>query len=267
MPLTIPGDLMNSFRTSRVHLFVGSGISAAAGMQTWDALIDEMKQVIRDENNNFPAQELEDFLNSADHLDIAEVFRDTVKEHRYYSLLRQKYRQSGRLSPLHHVLSKLPVKTIFTTNYDKLFEFALRQHTGTEPSVIIYPQQLGYIDDTELRVIKLHGDIDHPSTIVLTRSDYATYVNRHAEIVRELHRSINNYTMLFLGFGLRDTNFRRIYDDARSLYDSGHRQAYAIMVDTNSVERGVWDGHGLKIIPANSHGQILTYTRQILNSI
>jgi hypothetical protein len=165
------------------------------------------------------------------------------------------------------VLSKLPVKTIFTTNYDKLFEFALRQHTGTEPSVIIYPQQLGYIDDTELRVIKLHGDIDHPSTIVLTRSDYATYVNRHAEIVRELHRSINNYTMLFLGFGLRDTNFRRIYDDARSLYDSGHRQAYAIMVDTNSVERGVWDGHGLKIIPANSHGQILTYTRQILNSI
>lgn len=267
MPLTIPGDLMESFRTDRVHLFVGSGVSAAAGLLGWNDLVDEMKRTIRDENNNFPANDLDTFLNTGDHLDIAEIFRNTVGEHRYYSFLRQKYRQSVTLSPLHHALGKLPVKTIFTTNYDKLLEAAYRVHARIEPSVILQPQQLGYIDERELRIIKLHGDIDHPSTLVLSRRDYTSYKAHHPDFVRELHQSINNYTMLFVGFGLRDSNFRRIYDDARSLYDSGHRCAYAIMTGTNLVDKRIWDDNGLKILPASSFGQVPKYLRLILNSI
>lgn len=267
MPITLPGDLLDSFRTNRVHLFVGSGVSAACGLLGWNGLIDEMKTIISREDNRFPKSELVDFLASADHLDIAEHFRNTVGEHRYYSILRQKYRLNVKLSSLHNALSKLPIKTIFTTNYDKLLEASYRKQTKMDPSVIVDPRQLGYIDETEFRIIKLHGDIDYPSTIVLTRQDYASYGARHEGFVRELHRSINNFTMLFVGFGLRDSNFRRIYDDARTLYDSGHRHAYAIMPGTNAVDRAIWDTNGLKILSVPSYKQVPNCVRQILTSI
>lgn len=263
----IPADLIDSLTRGRVHLFVGSGPSVAASLPGWDDIIRAMKDIIRNEDTHFPPTELNLFLNSADHLDIADVFRTTVKDHRYFSFLRSYYRRDVRLSPLHRALASMPVKTVLTTNYDKLLEIAFRNGDGGDPAVIVYPQQLGFIDDSEVRIIKLHGDIDHPLTIVLTRSDYATYARRHQEFERELHRSINDYTILFVGFGIRDPNFRRIYQDARTLYDSGKRLAYAIMVGVNSVEQRLWEADGLKIIPVDRYSQVRTYLRIVRNQV
>ncbi len=263
----IPGDLIDSLIQGRVHLFVGSGASAAADLTGWDALIEEMKIIIRKENRDFSSADLEAFLQKEDPLDIADVFRNTVKDHRYFSFLREHYRRPVSLSRLHRAIADLPVKTVFTTNYDKLLETAFRKTKGEDPAVIVYPQQLGFIGDTEIRIIKLHGDIDHPATIILTRTDYATYSSRHRDFERELHQSINNSTMLFIGFGIRDPNFRRIYQDARSLYDSGKRLAYAVMVGTNSVEQRLWESDGLKIISVNRHSEVTAYLRLVRGKV
>lgn len=261
----MPQDLVDSLREGRVSLFVGSGASCAAGLIGWDTLIEEMKTIIRSENTTFSPIDLDTFLRDADHLDVADVFRTTVQDHRYFSFLRAQYRKSVRLSRLHRTLTKLPVKTIFTTNYDKLLESSFRDANSRDSAVIIFPQQLGIIGEGEPRVIKLHGDIDHPSTIVLTRTDYANYSVRHKEFEFELHRSINDRSILFVGFGLRDSNFRRIYQDARSLYDSGRRLAYAIMTGTNSVERRLWEKDGLKIIPVARRDDVVAAIRTLAN--
>ncbi len=256
---SIPGDLVDSLRDGRVRLFVGSGVSCAAGLISWADLVAQMKDVIRRENTTFARQELESFLAAADHLDVADVFRDTVKEHRYFRFLRSHFRRPVGLSSLHRTLTRLPARTVFTTNYDKLLETAFRRASGADPAVIVYPAQLGYIDDGEVRIVKLHGDIDHPPSIVLTRGDYATYASRHREFENQFHSSVNDYTMLFVGFGLQDPNFRRIYEDARQFYDSTKRLAYAIMVSTNIIERTIWDGFGLRIIPLDKHSQVPGY--------
>lgn len=255
----MPSDLTDSLEQGRVHLFVGSGASAAAKLAGWDELIQEMKEVIRKENTKFSSADLDEFLKKADHLDVADVFRDTVKDHRYYSFLREHYRRPVIISTLHRALAALPVKTIFTTNYDKLLETAFRNGRGEDPAVIVYAQQLGFITDSELRIIKLHGDIDHPNSIILTRTDYASYESRHREFEMELQQSINNSTVLFIGFGVRDPNFRRIYQNARTLYDSGKRLAYAVMVGTNSVEERLWEEDGLKIISLKKYADVRKY--------
>jgi hypothetical protein len=261
--LVIPHDLVDGLRRGRAHLFVGSGASSAAGLTSWDNLISEMKTTIRKENTSFPLPDLDAFLNTADHLDIADLFRQTVQDHRYFAFLRSHYRRDVRPSRLHRAVAALGVGTTFTTNYDKLLELSLRQGNGLDPAVIVHPEQLGYIDETETRVVKLHGDIDHPSSIVLTRSDYSRYGSRHREFELQFHAAINDHTMLFIGFGLRDVNFRRIYQDARSLYDSGKRLAYAIMAGTNSVQRGLWERDGLRIIPVSRNGAIPTALRDL----
>jgi hypothetical protein len=267
LPYVIPRDLINAFHQEKVNLFIGAGTSIAAGLIGWDELINEIKDVTRKENQKYSPEELEVFFNSADYFDIAEYFKETVGVYGYFGFLREKYRKNVKLSRLHHALGKLPIKTIFTTNYDKLLEDTYRKYTGQEPSVIIFPQQLGYIDDSEVRIIKLHGDIDHPLSLVLTRSDYAAYATKHREFVQVLHGGINSHTMLFVGFGLQDKNFRRIFEDARTLYDSTNREAYAIMVGVNPIQCEIWKKMGLKIINVNSYGQVTTFISKLKSSL
>jgi hypothetical protein len=76
--MAFPDDLVTSLRTGRVHLFVGSGPSTSASLTSWDDLIQDMDAAIRRESHTFPPQDLDKFLKSADYLDIAELFRQTV---------------------------------------------------------------------------------------------------------------------------------------------------------------------------------------------
>jgi hypothetical protein len=259
----IPADLAASIRARKVHLFVGSGVSASAGMLGWQDLIGEMANGIKKENTAHSAKELDEFLSRADYIDIAELFRETVGLSAYLRFLRERYRRDAPVSPLLKAIAKLEVRIVFTTNYDKLLETAFRRNAKIDPPVIIYPTQLNYIEEEETRIIKVHGDIDHPSSIVLTRKDYAEYGSRHAEFVSMLQSSINGYTMLFVGFGLRDPNLQRIYSDARNLFESTNRQAYALMTGTNAVERALWHDDGLTILPLSSHRQVVQFITQL----
>ncbi len=261
--LKIPEDLAKSLRSGNVRLFIGSGVSAAAGMLGWNDLIRSMQATIKKENRTYESSELKRFLATADYLDIAEVFRQTVRDHRYFSFLRDEFRKDVAPCKLHTLISRLPINTILTTNYDKLLEVAFRHKRYNDPAVIVYPEQLGYIGGSETRIIKLHGDIDHPGTLVLTRTDYALYQRRRQDFVRELQLSVNNHTLLFIGFGLRDLNFRRIYEDARQLYDSTKHTAYAIMTAANGVERGLWERDGLIILSVDSHADIPAAIRRL----
>src|SRR2546428_313582 len=85
----IPFDLIKSFQEDRVHLFVGSGVSTAALLPSWDALIQEMKDIIAREHRSLPKGELDDFIKTADNLDIAQAFLEAVKPHRYFRFLRE----------------------------------------------------------------------------------------------------------------------------------------------------------------------------------
>lgn len=258
-----PVDLVNSLNAGKVRLFVGSGPSISAGLAGWDDLIDEMAQTIRTENHDYSPGELEAFLKKRDYLDIAELFRATVGPYAYYRFLRGHYRRSVRPTRTHLAIARMPVRTIFTTNYDQLIETTIHKVLGTSPAVIIQAEQLNYIDDDEMRVVKVHGDIDHPGSIVLTRSDYAAYAARHRELADVLRTSLNGWTVLFVGFGLRDPNFQRIYADARHFYDSTKRQAYALMAGTNHVERTLWHDDGLTIVPLTRRSQVSTVLNEI----
>jgi hypothetical protein len=264
MPLqALPEELLDGFREGRVQLFVGAGASVAAGLPSWADLMKSMCAALRAEDRSVAGGELERFLETGDFLDVAEVYLSTVGEFQYFRFLRQQFRREVKLAPIHSVLSSLPLRTIYTTNYDKLLEAAFRAKNVLDPSVVVYPQQLGYIAEDELRIIKLHGDIDHPPTIVLTRSDYNRYADRHRDFVRQLESSINERSMLFVGFGLQDPNFRRIYTDARTLYDSTKRRAFAIMIGTNEVERGLWVREGLQILPVPSPPAVVKLIKRI----
>ena len=95
--------------------------------------------------------------------------------------------QTGkRPSPMLRALAELGFPLVITTNYDQLFESALSR-VGKQPRVAVYTPKPEPTDDyrdptAESPVVfKIHGDILHPETIVLTDEDYIQFVLRMSD--------------------------------------------------------------------------------------
>jgi len=107
----------------------------------------------------------------------------------------------------HALLASLPITEIVTTNYDKLYE-AVCMDTTKVIAVLPY-------DTTENNnrwILKLHGDIDYPEDIVLTREDYLRYQDRREALTGIVQALLLTKHMLFVGFSLQDDNFHKIMD-------------------------------------------------------
>jgi hypothetical protein len=143
-------------------------------------------------------------------------------------------------SPALHMLAALPFRLIITTNYDHLFERALRAVEVSpgktkDPIISIYdPNASGAPEDVPLDplperpvLLKLHGDIDKPGSIVITEEDYITFIYRMGNLhLHPIHEKIRarmmEWPLLFIGYSLRDLNLRLLLktlrwnmDDAR----------------------------------------------------
>src|SRR5262245_9069961 len=64
-------------------------------------------------------------------------------------------------------------------------------------------------------LLRLHGSVSMPGTIVLTREDYMRFEERRAALARIVQTLLLTRHMLVIGFGLRDDNFHRIADAVR----------------------------------------------------
>ena len=59
-------------------------------------------------------------------------------------------------------------------------------------------------------IIKMHGDIDKPETIILKESDYIDYEQTHPLISTFVKSLLVNSTFLFVGYSLNDYNLNLI---------------------------------------------------------
>jgi NAD-dependent SIR2 family protein deacetylase len=181
----IPEDLIESIQQGNCVVFVGAGLGKQAGLPLWDELLDNMKNKLLNEINDakIKADTEKYFKIEKDPLELAQWFKDNIGNGECYQFLTQQFRNKDiYFSPAHRELAHLPVNLFITTNYDKLLESALREVRVDEPRVIITSDQLAANYDANYPcIIKFHGDIDNPKSIILTRDDYTRF--RHTQKV------------------------------------------------------------------------------------
>ena len=112
---------------------------------------------------------------------------------------------------MHYSLANLPVQEIATTNYDRLFEEAAE---ASGRPVAVLPWEPASTKGGRW-LVKLHGTIDPPRDIVLTRDDYLSYDERRAALGGIVQALLITRHMLFVGFSLDDDNFHRILHEVR----------------------------------------------------
>jgi hypothetical protein len=156
-------------------------------------------------------------------------------------------------SPMVSALARLDFPIVVTTNYDQLFEHALRD-AGKEPRVAVYnPRSEGrttvHEDPTpESPVIyKLHGDIGERGSLVVTDEDYIQFVLRMRDkepcdpIPLSLKESLTKSTTLLVGYSLLDYNLRLLFKTLRWGIDPANLSAmYSVDLRPDSLIKDVW---------------------------
>ncbi|MEA2234766.1 MAG: hypothetical protein QOD83_4582 [Solirubrobacteraceae bacterium] len=144
-------------------------------------------------------------------------------------------------SPMLRALAQLDFPLVITTNYDGLFEQALRE-AGKRPRVSVYkpePEPTTDFDGETAQspvIYKLHGDIAHRESLVVTDEDYIQFVLRMSDkepydpIPLSLKHFLKRWTTLFIGYSLLDYNLRLLFKTLRWRIDP------AKVPDTYSVD-------------------------------
>lgn len=106
-------------------------------------------------------------------------------------------------------------KVIVTTNYDTLVEDLLSS-INQKPTV--YIGQRGFFDETYnwSELFKIHGDVNDPSSIVITEDDYKTYDENSILISAKILSNLINSPIIFVGYSLTDRNVQKLLTDFSS---------------------------------------------------
>jgi hypothetical protein len=197
-------DLGERARRGQLAVFVGAGVSAAAGLPTWEQLLDELA------GRSGLADPLRAGLARLPAQDAAALLARELGRERLECFVEDRF-GPGRYALAHALIADLPVQEFVTTNYDPLVELAA-DDIGRELSVLPF-------DDAEPGrpwLLKLHGDAAHPESIVLTREEYLRFGDSRAALAGVLHSLLLTRHVLFVGTSMQDDDLIRIAHQVRT---------------------------------------------------
>ncbi len=216
------GPLVEAIRNDECVLFVGAGLSRNARMPSYHTLIETLARKLGIDET------LSGDMDT--YLDIAQAYRDAG--HSVEEVLGSLF-GAGRALPslAHYLLLSLPIRMVVTTNYDHLLEHTLEGLRRYPLRVVDHEaiSRTGYKDGC--CVVKFHGDVEDGQA-VLSRDDYDGFFARRPEMASLLEGLLLNQTFFFVGYSLRDPNFRQIYSKIDLMLRTFKRPAFTTTFDT-----------------------------------
>jgi len=215
--------LLEDIINKKCILVVGSGISKKSfgknrkTLPNWyeflDCFIDweyknakyskkdhsELKRLLKD-SNKFPII-AGDLLERTSKNELKEFLEDVFSP------------QDIHPSYLHKLISLIPFRAIITTNYDNLIEKAYYEINNRFPKILASDNiNIDSNVPEQFFVAKIHGDIEDPSTIVLSQIDYMNLLHQSPNYLDFMQKLFKNYTILFIGYSFSDPDIRFIVD-------------------------------------------------------
>jgi hypothetical protein len=201
-------------------VFVGAGMSRAAGYVDWAELLSEFA--------------LELGLDLDIETDLVSVAQYHLNENasnrnRLAQKIVDEFHDSKEPTESLLTLAKLPIDKWWTTNYDDVVERSIK-HVGkkaykvaTAANVTVRPR------GTDVLVNKMHGDVDDLDKVVITRDDYEDYVANFPGFRERIFADLSERTFVFLGYSFTDPHFDFILSELRRSYGRNAKTHYAIM--------------------------------------
>lgn len=249
----------------KLVLFFGAGVSVPSGLPDWSELLNQLASEagIPTATNGGKSENTDNDFGSLNSLDKAQVLsakfgrnKRDQQDHILGQKIADNLRKYSHFSLLHAQLADLDLKNQITTNYDRLFEAAhaarFKTYNDRNPlnalSVIKYDPK----PESDRWLLKMHGSVEVPADIVITRENYFRYTEKNAALAGIVQAMLVTKKLLFVGFGLKDENFLRILDSVRRVIgtqndeqkdeqgDKNGKIGYALMLGKHAYWQELW---------------------------
>ncbi|GAA2110235.1 SIR2 family protein [Microlunatus panaciterrae] len=223
-------------REGSLALFVGAGTSVPAGLPDWKALIAQLANVAQ-----LDEAVLQHFKKLSP-LDQAQLLHQKLGDElasRVVEIINCSH--TGVPALAHTLLAGLDCQCAVTTNYDRLYEEAAL-NGQTERVTAVLPSTVPSGDQRWL--LKMHGSLDRPESIVLTRGQFAGFDSAYGPSGAVLQSLLLTKHLLVVGTSMTDDNVLRLIHEvaayrrnARSSSTSGfdeQERKFGTVVDVSA---------------------------------
>lgn len=178
--------------------------------------------------------------------------------------------QTGRKpSPILRGLAALKFPLVITTNYDQLYEQALDSVAPTKASYdkTVYSKHeessakkqktkdcAEKLSQDRPYLLKIHGDVNQPESIVVTDEDYIQFVLRMGDkhpyhpVGKNVLTHLVKQPTLFIGYRLSDYNLRLLFKTLRWKLDPGKiPPTYSVDLQPDVLIRDLWQNQRRQI--------------------
>jgi hypothetical protein len=233
----IDPTLVERFAHGNGTVFVGAGISMSSGLPSWRQLMTPLRADLGDQADK-----------DATPLEIAELFEAKHGRTMLIKQLRDKLSDVRyQLTRTHELVVSLPVQRIYTTNFDTFLEQASTKRQLNR-TVIYNASHVGFSDSSMLSIIKLHGDLADPASLVITARDYYGYFSRNPAMADLLKVELQTHTVLFLGYGFGDPNLGMILGKVAHEQGAVRPLLYSLQLQPSRVAVEAMRERGVKVI-------------------
>lgn len=212
-------SFLGALRRQDAAIFVGAGLSVAAGYPTWSELLERV------------ADELGlDLDKEHDLARVAQYYLNRKRKRTPIAELIKKSFPSDREIPQTHLsLARLPIRNLWTTNFDTLIERAWDEQ-GKPVDVKMKYEQHGVPDPDAAGVLyKMHGCVTDASNVVIATDDFELYLKKYPGFRDVLRSTLTNHTMLFLGLSFSDPNLHRVLSHVRAAFHEHTRRHFTVV--------------------------------------
>lgn len=218
---TFVEDFTRELEQRNVAIFAGAGLSVSTGVVDWKGLLKPLADEL-----NLDVEREHDLVRVAQyHVNHHGRSRSDLTE----AILNGFARRGTTITDNHKILSRLPIQTYWTTNYDSCIEDALKQG-GKLPDVKHTTRQLlTSLHGRDAVVYKMHGDYLDASNAVLCKEDYETYHIKRGEFLTALAGDLLSKMFLFIGFSFADPNLDYVLGRLHSRYGEHQRKHYCFV--------------------------------------
>ncbi|WP_418503723.1 SIR2 family protein [Desulfovibrio sp.] len=197
-------------------IFAGAGLSRSCGYTNWKELVKPFAEEVKLDVNK-----------ESDLVAITQYYVN--KKHSRSSInqtIMTEFTKNVQLNDNILMLTKFPITTYWTTNYDRLLEDGLQRNNRKVDVKIDQESLANNIPDRDAILYKMHGDVMNPAKAVLTKDDYEKYEIDHRLFRTALQGDLINKTFLFIGFSFEDPNLKYILSQIRTLLGENIRTHY-----------------------------------------
>lgn len=266
----IPIDLVQSFKQSKGGIFIGAGLSQAAGLPSWEGLLQDLidlaEKVSYKPNHDFITSCKELLKQPSKYLLLAQELKDFLQDS-FRKYIIEKYSDNCPPPTEDHLkIIKYPYQFIITTNYDTLLENAFVKVHGKQAKVHSFKDSPDIAYDLwngRPFILKAHGDANKSQQgIILTEKDYRQILFQEKGYQSILQSLFTTKTILFLGSSLSDLELKLLLSFIHSSFHGGGPTHYALISENemNNVEAESWrKNFNIQIIPyspENSHIEV-----------